>query len=203
MQAVVNRARGGKITRLPRFKHLSDGGGGNVARRADETGAAQGHKRQAEKFEAAPDQQFGTAQVQYAGEVLEVPGGFLHPDEVVEVAKEAINRLGRDIDGGAARHVVGHDGQVGKLLTDGFIPDVQRLLGWAGVVRRDDQCRVDTGFAAGRGQFERVIELGRAGSGHKVHPAVDGRSHGANRGGAFGVGLRTGLTGRPTDRNAV
>ena len=72
--------------------------------------------------------------------------------------------LGRDVDGGARRHVVGDDRQVGELGGDGLVPDVQRLLGGAGVVRRDDQRGVDAELDGGGGELDRLVQLRGAGA---------------------------------------
>src|SRR5690606_12668379 len=135
--------------RLPRLKHLSNGGGGDVGGGAHEPGAAEGEEREAQQFDAAPHEQLCAAQVQHAGEVFEVFRGLFDADEVVDVAKQARDGLGGDVDRRAARHVVGDDGQIRKLVGDRLVPAVERLLRGARVVGRDDECGVDACVTGG------------------------------------------------------
>ena len=141
--------------------------------------------------------------MQYPGEVLEVPGGLLDPDDVVVLAPQSRDGFRRDVHGGAGWHVVGDDRQSGELARDRAVPGEQALLGGPRVVRRDDQHRVRARVGRDRGQLQRLVELGRPSSKDKGHPVVDLFGSHPDRCRAFRRRLRRRLAGGPAEGDAV
>jgi hypothetical protein len=92
-----------------------------------------------------PDHRLGTGQVHDAGEMLEVPGGLLASDDLVEVAKQPVDGLRRDVNCCARGDVVDDQGEVGDFAGDGRVPLVRSVLRGPRVLGRDDQGRVSYG----------------------------------------------------------
>ena len=66
----------------PVLVHPRGRGRGQVGGGGDEPDAAQGEQRQAQQLDAGPDQRVPPGDLQHPGEVLEVLGGLLDPDDV-------------------------------------------------------------------------------------------------------------------------
>ena len=104
-----------EFARFPVLVHPRDGGRRQVRGGGDEPRAAQREQWQAEQLDPGPDEGVAAGHVQHPGEVLEVPGGLLDPDDVVVLAAQPRDGFRRDVDRGAGRHVVGDDRQAGEL----------------------------------------------------------------------------------------
>ena len=123
-----------------------------------------------------PDQtsSSGAADVQHAGEVLEVLRRLLDPDDVVEVAEQPPHRLRGDVDGGAGRHVVdrrsaGRGTPWRPSRTSGRAPP-----GWGGRSTGVMISAASAPASAGDGgQLQGLVELRRAGAGQERHPVAD------------------------------
>ena len=203
VQREVQLARLLLLTRRPQLVHLRHGDRRQVGHRADEADPAEGEQRQAQQLDAGPDQDVPAALVQHAGEVLEVPGGLLDPDDVAILPPQPGDGLRRDVDGGAGRDVVDDDGQVRVLGGHGRVPLEQALLGRPRVVRRDHQRRVRAKTRRRRGELERLVEPGRTGAGQERHPVRDHVGRLGHRGDPLLRRLRARLAGRAAQRDAV
>ena len=101
--------------------------------------AAEAEHGVAEQLDARERDEVAAALVEHVGDVLEVLRRLLDADDVRVRAPQAADGRRRDVDGGADRHVVDEQRQIGELARKLRIPVVEPLLLRPAVVRRDDE----------------------------------------------------------------
>ena len=170
---------------------------------AEMSPAAEAEHRVAEQLDPRQRDEVRAGLVEHVGDVLEVAGGLLDPDDVRVGAAQPPDGRRRDVDGGADGDVVDDDRQVGKLVGDASVPPEQALLLCPAVVGRDDE-RGGRAQALGfGGQLQRLGHQRGPGAGQERHPPGDRRRRRAHHRDPFLDGLRGRLAGRAADRDPV
>src|SRR2546426_4736616 len=179
--------------------HLS---GQDVGRGADMARAADGQDREAQQLDAGVHEEVAAAQVDHAIDVFEVFVGLFHADNVAAISGQPRDGLRFQIHRGAAGDIVDEIWTIPRV-GDAAEVAVQSFLGWAGVVRDDDQGRIGPDALGKLREPQAFRVIGGTGSGDQGH-APPHRPHGElDEVLSFLQSQRTGLTGRPGDDHPV
>jgi hypothetical protein len=105
------------------------------------------------------------------GHSLDLAGGILHTNDVLEIIGQSTHRLGHHVDHRTRRDVVDDDRQLGRLGDGGEVqiePALRRLV----IIRRHHQHGVGAGLLGMLGKAHRFIGVVGACAGDNRHPAL-------------------------------
>ena len=165
----------------------------------DEAGGAARHPREVQAIVARVVLQAGAVHALHAG--LDVARGVLDAEDARVLGQDVEGRVGEG-DARAARDVVEHDGQIGRIR-DGAHVGAQALLGGAVVVRGDDQQAVRTVLLSALADAHRVRGVIGAGAAQDERTIPHGLAHGVRQVVLFGLVGRGRLSRRAGQEDRV
>ena len=153
-QAVVDGTGDGRLATHGSGAQVAHGARRDVGGDGDVALAAQQHQLDSGSVVARIDEEVLADAAQYVLGTLQVAGGFLDTDDVVDL-RQALDGLRQHVADGAARHVV-ENLRDGHGFGDMAEVQVQAFLGRLVVVRGDQQSGIGANVLGRTGQLDRL-----------------------------------------------